>query len=638
LSIRYVVVDETGTPVLMCTGRSGRRKAARYQSRHPGTAILREVVSATGSVEQHSIVPTEAAQKVFSYGARAPEGPTASVVEAQFAATIRFRNEIVACERQRRDTVSNILAQHSSRLARLDTLITALETALQQLRERQRLINQARRQRTPDPTLAARVRAVKKRLQALRQAQKALKTSLYADPVVRASLQAADAAFAHSVKQIYHGSPLHWGTKGAISLGLQRIRTGRPPQFVLPEHWPGKLAVQLQHGATWQDLLNGHSQARIEIAGAIVNATHDRKGRPIPQPSPGGRRSRRPYYRLWFRVAGARRQAVWGTVRFAMHRPLPEGVAIKWIYVVREKIGTHWDYSVQFVATLPRSDPAGDESRQPKRPIAALNLGYRARNGAKRVAFLVGSDGAATEITLPAERLGALANADRTQSRRDQEFNTARDALTAWLTSTATSVPQWLANATKSISRWKSPARLASAVTTWRYHRFAGDTAIFQQMENWRKHNRHLYDWMSAERAAFRRWRQDFYRRLAANLRQTYAEIWIDATAWDALRERPPVERDDEPEWRNRRREAATAAPGTLRTILQQGQGPGRRVPPAWITQTCCHCGASPMPDWDAFSELHLRCSKGHVTDQDENAARNILRNALAASGPTNTP
>jgi len=555
--------------------------------------------------------------RVYSFGAKPPKGADAELIGAQIDAGWRYRNDLVARELDRRAEADRIIREHYPTLVEYDAEIADAEAAIEGLRGRVRRANAASRAKDPSPESRATLRDMRATLKGLRAEHRALRRTAYADEMVRSDLATLDAHDLAERKRLRAESGLHWGSYLAIEQSLSGIRRGAPPRFVRRADWGGQCVVQVQGGATWDALVAGHGQCRVEVE-------------PLPEhATPGGRRSRRPYCRLYMRVGSegpGNRTPIWASVRFVLHRAVPADGAIKWARIQRARDGTRETWTVQLVvsktswAHQDTSEAAG---------ACALNLGWRSETEGIRVAYAVGSDGHREEVWLPESMISGMAKADSLESIRDREYTLIRAALGDWLA--VEDCPDWLREATTTLAQWRAAqARLASVAIRWRDARFAGDAAIYERVEAWRKQDRHLCDWAAAERTKFGRRRRETYRRFAARLRWRYETVVVESTDYHALAAKPVAEEDVERV--NTRRNARLAAPGLLREIIESGHpdvvradGKGGRPDTAGITTTCSICGSDAASDWDRIAEIEYRCASGHRLDQDRNAAANLL-------------
>jgi hypothetical protein len=510
-----------------------------------------------------------------------------------------------------------VIRQYYPRLLELDTTIAEHEIAIEDLRRTIRAGNASERRRAPDPGTADTVKEHKRLLKDLRLEHRTLRKEAYADPSVRAALDGLDANTLIEAKVRRASSGVHWGTYLSVEQGLSGIRSGAPPRFV-GRQWPGKLAVQLQGGASWEELLAGHGQAHVEVL-------------PLPEGAfPGGRRSKRPRCVLHMRIGSegpGNRKAVMAAIPFVLHRPLPESGKVKWIYLIRRQRGTKYEWEVQFVVaqeTWTHADSANASG------ACAIDFGWRVlETGDLRVAYAVGSDGHREELIIPAARLARWRKPPSLQSVRDQNFDIAKAGFVQWLAAEP-EVPDWLGEATATLGQWRSPARLAGLVIRWREQRFDGDAEIYERIEAWRKQDQHLYDWQGFQGAKDVRWRDDHYRRFAARLRWRYATVIIEDADWKSMLVRPVAEEDETEEWQNTRWFARIASPGRLRSILEAGHPDVRRAPSAYTTSTCRFCGY--VDENLDTTPIVVQCSAcGETEDQDVRAGYNLLASAETA-------
>lgn len=554
--------------------------------------------------------------RVYKYGAKPPE--PADRVYDQIHGARHYRNALVENELDRRAAVETALRELVPDIARLTETVRALEDDLEDVRASIRRANARKRSKEPAPAKAQSARELKQQLSRARAELGAARKAAFKTDPVQGRLAEINAAAHERAKELRSDSGLHWGTYLAVEHDLRGIGTGPPPRFAGQDRYPGRLAAQIQGGASWEELLDGHGQCRIE---------------PLPLPpnaKPGGRRSKRPWHRLYLRVGSegpGNRTPVWVTARFALHRPVPKDAVVKWVYLVRERVGTDDQWSVQFVLAREAGWSHGDRARK---GAVAVDMGWRRmEDGALRVAYALGSDGEYHELTLPAERLERWTKPEELRSIRDERFTLIRETLVGWLHA-APDVPEWLHDTLATLAQWRAQARLASVVLRWRDERFDGDDEIFSALEAWRRKDKHLYDWEAHQRRGEIRWRTDHYRRFAAHLRQNYRTVLVEDTDWSELLRQPPAE--DDTAFADTRYHARLAAPGLLRRIIEAGCDDTARVSAAGSTRTCSRCGAGPAGDWDAATELEYRCAEGHTLDQDENAARNLLAAAADAS------
>jgi hypothetical protein len=214
----------------------------------------------------------------------------------------------------------------------------------------------------------------------------------FQSPAVRARLAALDQEHRDRTRKLRGESGVYWGTYLTVEQGLRGVRSGAPPRFV-GRQWPGKIAVQLQRGATWDEVLEWNGQYRVEIL-------------PLPpSAAPGGRRSERPRAMLHIRVGSEgppQPRAGHGPSTSRAPPPHPERRADQVVYLLRRRVGIHDDWSVQFVVSRESWDRA--DTADP-RGAAALDLGWRAlEDGSLRVAYRWTTTGRRTNAGFPPTR------------------------------------------------------------------------------------------------------------------------------------------------------------------------------------------------------------------------------------------
>jgi hypothetical protein len=316
-------------------------------------------------------------------------------------------------------------------------------------------------------------------------------------------------------------------------------------------------------------------------------------------------------------------------------------------------VASHAEWSLELTLADIEAPPCrGDGS-------VAVDLGWRQvaatadelaarRNGpdhAIRVARWIDDDGTAGELRLPPELLGGLTKPEGIRAVRDRAFDAARATFAQWL-ETATDVPDWLREATATIARWQSCARLAYVTRRWVDEGVAPEHAkVHAALEAWRYHDWHLWHYESHQRKGAHRRRKDLYRVTAARLAERYATLVIEDFDLRRLARRAPVEDDvgaDDIARSNRHLVATSELRSALLNAFASRGGDVVTVAAEWTTQWCAECEAlgeeNPIERFDAAAAVMHRCQRGHVWDQDTNAARNILRRSREQPGGDDSP
>jgi transposase len=130
------------------------------------------------------------------------------------------------------------------------------------------------------------------------------------------------------------------------------------------------------------------------------------------------------------------------------------------------------------------------------------------------------------------------------------------------------------------------------------------------------------------------RWRQNFYRNLAATLARTYETIVLGKTDWRTLAKLPSGNATAQ---RNRQRCAIGEFEHAVRYAFTSRKGIVQDVDARDVTHECYFCGY--LNTWDAAETVVQTCGKCHqVWDQDENAALVLLKRAQTPSSSATNP
>lgn len=610
--------------------------------------------------------------RVYRYGARPPLEE--DLAREQFRLAHRYRNVLVEAERTRRKETDEALARLSPDLARVEAAIgehareadpeagtpaspaTGLLLQLEQAAAEARKARIKARGRPKDP--ASPLPGIRAQLRDLGAQRKKLRADLFASPAWRDEQEAISARANEREKRdraAISAEGLYWGTYLAVEQAADAFRKGAPPRYRAWGLRKDRLAVQIQGGMTVADLLRGQD-TRLRIVredraprlcdGCRAKARRAKRGQPEPRdarsctcaslPPASPRRSE--HATLWMRVGTKPegRDPVWIHVPIALHRLPPETARVKWAYLIRRTVGVHDEWSVHLVlqadagAWSPRR-----ELRAPEGSAVGIDVGWRIReDGSLRVAVWSGSDGREGEIALPAWWLKEQRRVELIRSERDKLMDQTRDALCAWLKDRE-GLPDWLAEARKTLPSWRSAARLAALALRWRREPFSGGEEARAPLEAWRMRDRHLLTFESHLRVQLQRSRRDLYRVAAARLSLIYREAIVEDMDLREWHEEAPVE------------DGATAADDAVTRYLRDaclhelraalgGRMEVRTIEAAMTTMTCCLCG---YVHTNSVGPARLFCCVGcdGRWDQDVNAARNILR-VGGASGPVIAP
>jgi hypothetical protein len=544
--------------------------------------------------------------KVYVYGLRPPVENEA-LVDQQIRLAHEYQNRLIEVERTRRTRVRQTLSEAG--LAPYEAAAEQHWQAYSDLQAAAKKDNAAAHSRVETRAQEKEIKAAKKVATAATTELKAKRKEICARPEIAELLAQHDTSAELNAKAAYFGSGLYWGQRAIIDQAMELAKKSRTdPRF---QRWTGEgaVAVQIQHGMTAEQAFGQDTRFRID---------------PIPAEAWDRRRDPAQRTRVRLRVGSVGRDPVWATWPAILHRPLPEGAQIMWAKVIRTRIEAHYRWELHLSLRLP--DPAPSEL--PK--VLAVDVGWRQlEDGGLRVAYWVG--GKTGEICTPVEIIQGLRKCEDLQEIRDKAFNEIRDRLAVFLGVSQALTPAWLVEATEHLDQWKSEARLAALAVRWRDLRWDGDSTIYEALETWRKHDKHLWTWQENQREKSLRRRRDAYRVAAHDLAQHFGTLVLEDFDLTVHARRPKVEDDDKDErGRILRKQKSVAAAGELRLALvnafTSAGGKVVKLDPADTTKICWLCGAKDA--WDRAAEDAVErvcCECGTLVDQDENACRMLL-------------
>lgn len=529
----------------------------------------------------------------------------------------KYRNALCEVERGRRDKANDILRTMWPDLVDLETKLESLETEIEKIRTAIKSSRKESRKNLRGTTdQNASLKSLRDERKILSKRRTELRQEAFSDPKTKFVLEASENWANAEIKRVRAESGLYWGTYSMVDSSANRFRTGPPPKFRRYEG--ARIGVQLQKGEPIANLWES-DDTRLRLSRTESRNTNG----PLVHA----------LVRIWSNDNGS---PEWCKVAFRLHRPFPAGAMVKWAFLVRRRCGTHNQDKIVFSLTFAGAGKKIDQATEGK---VGINTGWRTVADGLRVAFWVGSDGKLDHLVLPQSIVDRYSKAEALRSQQATNFNGAVKTLAGWLASMPAGGPDspghWLRESTATLDQWRSERRLSSLVIKWRTNRIPGDDAIFVAMEAWRKQDRHLYDWWTANQAKAARQRLELYRRFAAKLRRLYRAGGIMNINWrEAFMKKKPVEQDVKD--KASRFYFRIASPGLLHQELTSSFAATVLLVPSNITQTCHHCHG--MDAFDAASNLIRTCRHcGTTEDQDFRAASNLLSrmNSEPAAGVT---
>lgn len=572
--------------------------------------------------------------RIYTYGC--PFGPVPAseqIVEDQIRAGHQYYNTLIAIELERRKGyrdlmgASNVLEPLDAQIAELVEKLNEERTALKQRRS-------ASRKRVTDPAATARMTELRGKLAVIRGERKAASLDVRATEDAKEKLAALNAEITVKAKAARAATTCYWGTYLLVERAIEaarkskmdpRFRTWRSAGVVYNSRLnmsggSGRIGVQLQGGVSVERLFSGlDSRARLEPVDAEAYKTRS-----------GRRRLTRTL--LHVRVGSTEARApVWATFQIVLHRPIPADAIVKEISIGRRLNGSRWRWKAHFMLEA----KSFERAPKPAGVRCAIDLGWRTRPDGLRVGYLVDSRGARRELLLPGGIIGRVEHATHLRSIRRKSFDLLQAMLLQWL-AVHEDLPEWLAEARKTLHLWKSEGRLTELAWMWARNRFKDDESMYPLVEQWRRQDLHLAQWQGHERGRALGHRQEHYRTLAHAIARDYSEIVLEKMDLSKLKRLPKPEEEDKSNATVRHNQHH-AAVGELRAALvlaALNSGTAIRYEPSMDTTTRCHaCGCSCK--WDAAAELEHTCEHCGVRwDQDYNAAENLLASGGATPDP----
>jgi hypothetical protein len=652
----------------------------------------------------------ESKVRLYDCGGKAPT-ENADLVLQQMRLAHQYRNQLVELERKRRAKFYEVLGRAFPEFLALQAKTKEAEARREQAYEALNKARASARKRIEPPDLMDAVKTRKDECLGLyKESQALLKRIIDKDASIWHStviaekndaerLKDAEAAEFYATwaqdfpswfeenRQIHEWvtkeehrlraeSGLYWGTYLLVEESVEK--SGPPPRF---SSWDGDghLGVQLQKGLSLEKAFSC-KDTRIQI-------------NPLPEEEPadfiGPRLSKAARKRTFIRfrigsTAGVampngklkgKGKPIFAVVPVTLHTrkefggPFPPDAKIKWVHLLRRRIATQYNWSVQFA--LERSSWNRPDHPQPG--SIAIDIGWRATgangkrraDGSLRVAYWkavrpstrkptlppecykFSEDGMEGELVLPRRWVEGMKKVENIQSTRDENLNIACDTLAAWIEGLK-EVPGWMGPKIKTIRQWRSKERLADLVVKWRQNRSAadveplpasdplsvhlreqddkghlglkGDEGIYSLMEAWRKRENHLHEYEGNMRDQLQHQREDIYRNFAAWLRRNYCAVKIEDLDLRDFHRLPDI---DEPAIDGALKEhVRDACQSLLRRCIQESVANTVEVNPKDTTKKCHKCGS--IQEWNHKILRHRCTACGDEWDQDLNAAINI--------------
>ena len=437
-------------------------------------------------------------------------------------------------------------------------------------------------------------------------------------------LDGGQAAFERDSKKARAECGCYWGTYLLVEDAAKAFGQGPPPQFKRFEG-DGTIGVQIQSGSGSERLTIERAisceDSRLQLVIPNLEELHTR----------GKSRGLRSQGIVRMRIgSNPDRSPIWAEVPVRWHRPLPMNSDIRIAALHRNRVGTHFEWSLRLVIVEP------EVIREPELPgsVVALHLGWRLVDGGLRVAMWKGSDGEHGFHVLSDYDVRSDGIPPSLASIRDTQLNRRKPRLLKWIEDNRELLPEWFIDESEYIDKWRSPERFYGLCIQWRNNRetmrhIPHEDIAFRKFERWRKWDKHLFEWQANTQVKVRAKRDDGFRCLAKKLASKYEFVAIVNTDYKKLAEKADQSAGEKDTQSTvQRRNARLASPGRLTQFVKEKfAGRVLTIPAKDVTNTCHVCGKLNKFD---HRKLEHRCVGCAIEwDQDVNAVENQLASGL---------
>lgn len=305
--------------------------------------------------------------------------------------------------------------------------------------------------------------------------------------------------------------------------------------------------------------------------------------------------------------------------RETVHRPIPPSAIVKSARLVgRRSVAFGWEWSIAITVELPP-----DEPRTPTGKRCAIDVGWRKREKALRVGYMVDSDGNSKEILLPLDFSNKQSRSQKQRYPLFLQIPENHDDLRVLACERDLKLEECKSKLKRML--YPVPAgfdRMRARGLVKILHEIEDNDAAKKLIEDWLEWDRPRFRRETRARNRFAARRADIYSNIAAELARQYDEIVVEQ-----LNIANMISDDD----RDESLKAANtyhqiAATGDFISIL------GRACRKYWSILTkktavdstiVCHVCGQEKP---SGPELVQTCRNGHSHDQDHCAAANLLK------------
>ena len=508
--------------------------------------------------------------------------PEALLAELRRAHTLR--NALVEAQLAFEDRKKEIWSSFPA-VADAETRLAAAEETAEETGRAAKAERQANRTRKPSPGTAAALKLARAAVKTARADRRAAISEAHesAKPLLAGAVTDLKAAKKTLYADMCTDGDLYWATFNDVAAhhetAVKRIAAdraaGKPARLRFKRFdGTGSVAVQLQRAT-------GAPQRTPALIAAPDSRYRNVLSVPWVDPGewdslPRGEQRRRGRVVIRMRCGSGHID-----VPVQAHRMLPDDADITGARLTITKVGSRLRGTVTVTAKLPdlpqvedgpdvalhlgwHNNPAGGVTVATWRSTAPLRIPERLR-----ALMGPGRDATAGTVTLPGRLFDRAERSATVDSDRATAFDTARDALAAWLTSHGPVTHPHQEDVTISaadVARWRSPARLAWLAKAWSdpAARPEGAGKVAADLAAWEQSDVKLWDETGFGRRGVSLHRRDLYRQVAAVFSGEAGRLIVDTTDVAALAAAEQPDMTVEVETRIARRRA-TAAPGELR-------------------------------------------------------------------------
>lgn len=571
--------------------------------------------------------------KVFKFGLLDPvDGWGDAVLDILYKRN-HLWNNLVSLERRYREDYRQLIMASNSELAIAQARIDAIQLELESLGPSRRKKNaMAGENISADSQDVSLRKALLEESAILRESTKKLRQLAKVEIKPRA-IELENSRF-HAVKRLVKESGLWWCNSNDVvqsyEIGRSRAMRENGQLNFRAFDGTGKFEVRQSGGFQVENVLAGKctyakiievsdtGALQVSARSARSRARHDLVMAVEATPTENEPRKRR--------------MVTWPII---MHRDLPTDGLIKYVDVLRKRVGSRFVWSCSI--TLEVDAEAAPLPLSTHFPCAScgIDLGFRQFNSELRVATLADCDGKFKHYMLDVK---ALNHADKIESTLDSAAYDVWSKLRP-IISELSSYPENLRE--RLIGMLKSGAKAPTRSMRTLHNKLLEDPSLIPDalpiLEAWLGETRLLFKEMYDLRAKALNRRRDQYRKIAREVASTYALVRISDMS---LKDMSKTQRDDGTSSRlvpmarkNRFRSALSELTLFIKQACEKSGSTFEKIKSSYMTRCCNTCGH--INSVDDGTLIMITCDAcGEIADRDQNAALNLLNGEITLEKP----